>query len=155
MSIICNKKGIIFFTDAIISSAIMLVIILVFVFFITNKINILVQEEKHFFLEEKTIFLADSFVKNFDSENAMLGACKIDLKKKRILSNEIDSLNFGNIKAKHFDNFFIKEIIIDFFYEKRERIFFDSFEGKECFSVRRFAFVDNKKAGIEFKGCLK
>jgi hypothetical protein len=155
MSITCNEKGIVFFTDTIFSSIIMLVITLVFVFFISNQINIYFQEEKNFFLEEKTIFLADSFVKNFDSNNSLFGVCKVDLEKKRVLSNELTNVNFSNIKQIELENYFVKEIKIKYFVGGEKIIFSDLFVGRECFAVRRFVFVDDKKAEIHFRGCSK
>jgi hypothetical protein len=147
-----TNKGFVFTTDLIFTIMILLVMLLVFVIFINNHINFFVQQEKNTYLEEKTIFTADSFVKNYNEENAMLGACFSDDLKKRVLSNEINSLNFSKIKQLELTDFFIKKIIVKNIFEKT--IFESPAQSKNCFSIKRFVFVDNIKSEITFLGCL-
>lgn len=144
-----SNKGFIFTTDLIITIILLLFCLLAFALTIGSQINFLEEREKSLFLEEKIIFIADSFVKNFDEENALLGACKIDLEKKRVLSNELNSASFSNIKQIKSEKIFIKNIIIG-----EKVIFSDSKTAKNCFSVKRFVLVDGIKKIIFMNGCL-
>jgi hypothetical protein len=147
-----TNKGFIFTTDLIFTIAILLITMLVFVIFVNNQINFFTEQEKNFYLEEKTIFVADAFIKNYNSNNTMLGACIFDSDKKRILSNELSSINFLKIKQLNTSDFFIKKIIVKNVLTKE--IFLDNTQSNTCFSIKRFAFVDNLKSEINFVGCL-
>ncbi len=144
-----SNKGFIFTTDLIITVTILLFCLLGFAIGINSQINLFEEKEKMLFLEEKVIFITDNFVKNFDENNSLFGSCKIDLEKKRVLSNEINSNNFSNIKQINSEKIFIKSIIIG-----KQIIFSDLRESKNCFAVKRFALVDNEKSIISIMGCL-
>ena len=151
--IIIHNRGFIFSIDALIAFTIMLFSLLVFVIILSNSTTQLVKSTENFYLEEKTIFVADSFVKNFDTENSLLGACVFDLEKKRIKSNELTRTNFANMHKLQIDDFFVKQVIIKT-HLKEERIFFDARNEKECVTVKRFVILDGEKAIVLLEGCL-
>lgn len=150
-----NKKGFIFSTDLIISIIIILFSITSFLIIINNNLGLAIKFEKEKYVEQKTIFVADSFVKNFSEENAMLGSCIIDFEKKRVLSNEISSTNFSNIKELKINDFFIKKIESENIIGKKI-IYSNNNNMREidCISVKRFVFLDGIKSIISFTGCL-
>ena len=73
-----NEKGFIFSMDLIIACIIILFSILWFVIFINNNLTLTINFETEKYLEAKTIFIVDSFIKNFNEENTLLGSCKFD-----------------------------------------------------------------------------
>ncbi len=152
-----SKKGFIFTSDAIITTIIILFAIFVFIFLINNNLALASQFEKEKYLEEKTIFVADSFVKNFDSENSLLGACKINNERKRVLSNEINSENFSKIFSLEINDFFIEKIEFEnafqknIIYQNKET---QNFTTNNCISIKRFVLLENIKTIFYFKGCL-
>jgi hypothetical protein len=148
-----GRKGFIFSTDLIITIILMLFVLTIFIIITSNNFNFSISFEKEKYLEAKVIFVADSFVKNFNTENSLLGASYYCVDRKRILENEISSSNFSNIKQLDFDDFFIKSITVKNFSEKN--IFFDNRQDfRGCISIKRMAFVDNIKSIITFRGCL-
>lgn len=142
-----------FSIDTIIASTIILLSLLVFFTALENHTSEISGTGEKIFLEEKTIFVADSFVKNYDPENGLLGACVPDYEKKRVRSNEISSANFLNIKLVEIDKFFVKKIS----FKNRTTdttVFSTEKKGKECIVAKRFALIDSEKAVIEIMGCL-
>ncbi len=153
------QKGIIFSTDAMLAFSITLLMILGFAIALGNYSERMSEKSESFFLEEKTFMVADSFVKNYNSENTMLGACIVDYEKKRVKSNWIDSTNFEEIKQVDINGFFVKEIVAKSNITEKtpseKHIFLDNFEGKNCLKVERFVLIDGEKAIIQIEGCLK
>lgn len=145
---IISSKGFIFTTDLIISIILILIILLTFSIYLNNETNLITQSKKISYLTEKTIFVADAFIKNFDKKNALFGACYIDLEKGRIKSNELNSFNFLNIKQIKDNKFFVKKIFIE------KNIFFDNTPSENCLGIKRFVLVDGIKKEVEIIGCL-
>jgi len=156
MSIIHNNsRGIIFSFDIIITFIIILFGITVFVFAMHNNTNLFVKNVDDFFLEEKTLFVADSFIKNFDPTNALLGACVVDLEKRRVKNNELTSANFSNLKSLEIEGFFVKRVSYRFLGNNREQIIYSSTkQSKNCLSVKRFVLIDGTKALVLVEGCI-
>jgi hypothetical protein len=105
---------------------------------------------RNFYLEEKTMLAADSFVKNHSAKNALLGAAVFDGEKMRVKSNELSSLNFSGIAGVDAGGFFVKRVSAgeEIIYESEE-------EGKNCVSVKRFVLLDSAKKIIFYTGCLR
>jgi hypothetical protein len=156
MNIIHNKsRGIIFSFDIIITFLIILFGITVFVFALHNNTNSFVKNVDDFFLEEKTIFVADSFVKNFDPTNALLGSCVIDLEKRRVKSNELASANFSNLKSLGIESFFVKRVSYRVLGNTSEQIIYSSArQSLNCLTAKRFVLIDAQKALVFVTGCL-
>ena len=146
-----SEKGFFFTTDVIVAFVIVLFSLLVFSLSLSNNFNLKTQNEIDKFLEEKTIFLADAFIKNYNEKNSMTGACFFDEEKRRVRSNEINSALFSNIKSLNLETFFVKEIKI---INSSKIIYLANKNSKKCLSVRRMALVDGIKRIIEFRGCL-
>jgi hypothetical protein len=144
------EKGMIFSIDAMIAFFVLLIALLGFAVALANYESRVHLASTHFYLEEKTIMAADSFVKNRSNENAIFGTAIKDYEKRRIKSNELsieDSTLFSEYSEKN--GFFVKKIV-----SNTKVLFESSSEGKECFSVRRFVLINSKKQIIEFTGCL-
>jgi hypothetical protein len=123
---------------------------------LANYSSAATQGEKSFLLQQKTLAVADSLVKNYDENNALLGACIVDLEKKRARSNELSSMNFSNVKPLAAGSFFVKSISI-IAGTNGMNLFskvLDMREAKNCLTARRFALVDGQSATIEIQGCL-
>ncbi|MFA5357362.1 MAG: hypothetical protein WC308_00350 [archaeon] len=152
---ITSNKGMIFSTDAIIASTIILFSLLIFFTNISNYSENISKTSKQLILEEKTLLTADAFVKNYSPENALLGACKVDYEKKRVKSNEIESKNFSTIKQTASKKFFIKKITLTNTNAKNEKTIFTEEKNSEtCITAKRLAFVDSEKTIVEITGCL-
>ena len=147
-----HNKGFIFYTDVMIATILLLFAITCLIFFINNNTNFAITNTESNYLESKTIFVADSFIKNLNPTNTMLGACKHDLDKKRILSNQLSILNFVNIKPLNLDDFFIKEIIVENII--KTKIFSQEKNSNNCITIKRFVLVEGIKSKIYFTGCL-
>jgi len=111
-------------------------------------------EIKDQFLEEKTLVLADSLVKNFNPENTTLGSAIVDHEKKRIKSNELTTANLKNAKAFQTGNFFVKQISWKKTNTFQEKIILNNSNTKNCLSAKRFVIIDGEKAIIELIGCI-
>ncbi len=146
-----TNKGIIFSMDALVAFIIVLFLIMVFVIHIGNQQNQITQNIGQFFLEEKTILIADSLIKNYNSENTLLGSCIYNVEKKRVKSNEINTTNFSGFKPIEQDNFFVKSVS----YQtptKKEKWLVENKKG-ECLVVKRFAIINGKNGMIFVEGC--
>ncbi len=148
-----SKKGFIFSTDFIIAFIIILFIITSFIIIVTNNTRISINFEEQIYLEGKTVFVADSFVKNYNENNTMLGACVVDFERKRVLSNEISSENFSKIRQLEIDDFFVKKIST-VKNGVEQIIFFEQKNSEKCITAKRFALVDGMKKIVLLKGCL-
>jgi len=150
--VIITNRGIIFSMDALVAFVIVMFMLLVFTINLGNETNNLTQNVGHFFLEEKIMMITDSLIKNYNEENSLLGACVIDLDKKRVKSNEISSLNFSNLKQLNQDEFFIKSVS----YKTQtlnKKYLIENREG-ECLVVKRLALIDGEKGLIFVEGCI-
>ena len=147
MNITCN--GAIFSIDALLAFIIFLFIILSFTVTLSNHSNDILNASKQFYLEEKTILAADSFVKNNVSENGLLGSASIDFDKKRIRANELTTINFHKFKDYNSGNFFVNSI------HSGNTVIYDSgLKSENCFSVKRLVLLDGQKKVITYMGCL-
>jgi hypothetical protein len=145
----------IFSTDTIIASVIVLFSLLAFFTNLANYSENISKTNKQLMLEEKTLFAADAFVKNYSTENALLGACKVDYEKKRVKSNEIESKNFSAIKQITSEKFFIKKINLTNAASKTGKtIFAEEKNSETCITAKRLALVNSEKTIIEITGCL-
>ena len=149
---IITNRGIIFSMDALVAFVIVMFMLLVFTINLGNETNNLTQNVGHFFLEEKVMMVADSLIKNYNEENSLLGACVIDLDKKRVKSNEINSLNFSNLKQLNQDEFFIKSI--SYKTQTRSKKYLIEDRGGECLVVKRLALINGEKGLIFVEGCI-
>ena len=147
-----TNRGIIFSMDALIAFVIVLFMLLMFVFSVNNQTNKITQNIGQFFLEEKIMLVADSLVKNYNEENSLLGACIIDVEKKRVKSNEISSANFSNLKPLKQDAFFVKSVSYQT-QTKKNKIVVENKIGT-CLIVKRFVLIDGEKGLIFVEGCV-
>ena len=146
-----KNKGFLFYTDVMIATILILFTLTFIIFFINNITNTSITNTNNLYLEEKTIFVADSFIKNFDSNNSLLGACAIDIDKKRILSNQLNPTLFNNIKPLNLNDFFIKKIWIQ---PQNKILFSQNKNSNNCISIKRFVLINGTKTLIYFTGCL-
>jgi len=152
----CNERGAIFSLDAAIAFTITLFAIIAFCTMLANYSSATIQNENEFLLQQKTMAVADSFVKNYNPTNALLGACIIDSEKKRVKENELSSLNFANINPLKAGEFFVRNIGVRL-VSNGNLLFskvLDAREENNCLTVKRFALVDGQTAAIEIQGCL-
>ena len=149
---IITNRGIIFSMDALVAFVIVMFMLLVFTINLGNETNNLTQNVGHFFLEEKVMMVADSLIKNYNEENSLLGACIVDLDKKRVKSNEISSLNFSNLKQLNQDEFFIKSVSYKTQTQSKKYLIDD--RESECLVVKRLALIDGEKGLIFVEGCV-
>ena len=147
-----TNRGIIFSMDTLVAFVIVLFILLIFVFSVNNQTNKITQNIGHFFLEEKVMLVADSLVKNYNEENNLLGACIIDVEKKRVKSNEIDSVNFSNLKPIKQDTFFVKSVSYQT-NTRTNKIIVENRSGN-CLVVKRFVLIDDEKGFVFVEGCV-
>jgi hypothetical protein len=147
VNITCN--GAIFSIDALLAFIILLFALLSFSITLTNYSQSILFSSRQFYLEEKTILAADSFVKNYSSQNGLLGAAILDFDKKRIRANELSTLNFESFNNYNSENFFVSKI-----YSANETIYDSGLQSESCFSVKRFVLLDSQKKIITYQGCL-
>ncbi len=148
-----SKKGAIFSIDALIAFTLTLLILLSFVQLTTNIFVQQKEQVKQFYLEEKTLMIADSLVKNRNLENSLLGACAADSDKKRITGNEIEEQLLLQAKPFELKEFFAKELKFET-KGMTKIISLNNKESENCLSAKRFALIDGEKSIIEIKGCL-
>jgi hypothetical protein len=85
----------------------------------------------------------------------LLGAGIVDLEKKRVRSNELNSANFSNLKSLEIENFFVKKVSYYFTSNKKEQIiYFSQKLSSNCLSVKRFVLIDGRKSLVFVTGCL-
>ncbi|MDD3159462.1 MAG: hypothetical protein PHQ98_00665 [Candidatus ainarchaeum sp.] len=150
MNIILNEKAMFYSIDLIVSFCLILITIFILMSSYFQNYNFNLNQFKDNELIEKTIFLADSFVKNRNIENSLLGSCQIDYEKKRIISNQLDESLFSKIKQLNIKNFFVKEIKLD-----EKQIFHDLLESKDCVTIKRYVLIKDNKKVLSLKGCKK
>jgi len=143
-------KGIIFATDAVIAFIVVLITLMVFSIMLGSESQSLASSSKDYFLEQKTLAVADALVKNSYKEGE-IGLCIFDAEKKRVLSNEINSVNIYKLAKIEQDNFFLKSISFSSPKRKEKRIF-EKKEG-ECIVAKRFVLIDGEKGMLFVEGC--
>lgn len=145
----------IFTTDAIISTIIILTATLVFS--TTINANAIRQTEllKDFELEEKTLLIADAMVKNYDKNNPLLGACIFDSDKKRVLTNQLSLKRLEEAKQINSEKFFVKTITITKQNSTHKINLNEEDTKKHCLTAKRFALIENEKAIIQTTICEK
>ncbi len=147
-----NSRGIIFSLDAGISFTITLVTTLLFATFLAQNAFSSENEIKNFELEEKAMLIADSLVKNYDENNTILGACILDIDKKRVRTNEISLSNLSSAKKLSFSEVYVENILIKTnSFQKTFQI--ETKSSVQCISVKRFVLIDGEKGIIEVKTC--
>ena len=152
---ILSEKGMIFSIDAFIAFVILLFSVLLFVLFLNNFSSGAASTVSDFELEEKSLLIADSFVKNYSSENSLLGACILDMDKKRVLLNQLSFENLSKIKPFSQDRIFVKSISYSLLPSPSfSVIILDSSKSfSSCVSAKRFVLIDNQKAIVEVLVC--
>jgi hypothetical protein len=130
----------------------MLISLVLFVFALNNYSDKAVQNIETFELEEKALLIADSFAKNFDKNNTLLGACIYDSDKKRVKTNEISSVNIQNSKSVIFGNIFVKSITYTKGSETKT-LTLSTKNSVDCISAKRFVLIDGEKAIIQILTC--
>ena len=132
----------------------MLLGMLVFAITLANYGNAIAQNTEDFFLEEKTLAVADSLVKNNNPENYLLGACIVDAEKKRVRGSELSGALLAQAKPFALEGFFVKSVSIARAGKPKQQINLSEKVSEKCLSAKRFALVDNEKAIIEIEGCV-
>jgi hypothetical protein len=148
-----REKGIIYSLDALISFLIMLFACLVFAVILANNATQLEKNIYFFELEEKAMLIADSLVKNLDTNNSLLGACTYNTNTKRVESNKIDLELLFRAKQIDSNKFIVKRITVN--DGKKTELNLSSAVLAECIAVKRFVLADGKKAVIEVETCRK
>ncbi len=150
-----KDRGLIFTTDAIICSIIILTSALIFS--TTIKTNATKQTEllKDFELEEKTLLIADAMIKNYDKNNPLLGACIFDLDKKRVLTNQLSLERLKEARQINSEKFFAEKITIKTRNYTHIISLSNKSTGKHCLTAKRFALIGNEKAIIQTTLCEK
>jgi hypothetical protein len=144
------EKGMIFSIDSMVSFTLILIILLGFIFSLNNYALRVHTNSKNFYLEEKTLTSADSFVKNHSTNNGLFGIAIFDFDKKRVKNNQL-SIFLAAPFTEYFeeDGFFVKQISIE------KNVFFKSEKiGIECVTLKRFVLFESKKSIVEYTGCL-
>ena len=101
---------------------------------------------KGFEVSEKALMLADSLVKNFDENNALLGSAFFDSGKRRVVSNLLDYSSLKTARPAEFSNVSVVELSIQKKNSAKEVVFSKKgFEGKNCISVKRFVILNFSK----------
>jgi hypothetical protein len=144
----------IFSTDAIIAFSIMLLTMLAFACTLANTAQNSLQTTTNLELEEKTLMIADSMVKNYFEKNTLLGACITDTDKKRVKTNEINSANLKKAKQPDIEGIFVQKILFKTKTTK-ETIELEKKQAKECLTAKRYALIDGEKGIIETTICKK
>lgn len=144
-----NNKGAIFSLDALISFSITLVILLLFISTVTQNYSAQKENLLNYYLEEKTLMVIDSLVKNNNPENFLLGACITDTDKKRIKSNELSLLQLTNVKPFELKEFFVKQIT----WKDNVKLLSEK-ESHNCITMQRFVLIDSERDIILLTGCL-
>lgn len=147
-----NPKGIIFSIDAPISFVIILFGILLSLFVLNEDFQENISQIRAFELEEKTLMLADTMVKNYDENNTLFGACVFDFEKKRALTNELSSENIAKARETSFGKIFSKSISYSLDGQKTT-IILSNKKASECLSSKRFVLIDGVKGLIELITC--
>lgn len=147
MNITCN--GAMFSIDALLAFVILLFAVLSFTITLSNYSENILLSSKQFYLEEKTILVADSFVKNHSLQNGLLGSAILDSDKKRIRANELSTLNFQSFNDYNAGIFYINRV-----YSENELIYDSGLKSESCFSVKRFVLSDGQKKIVTYQGCL-
>ena len=146
-------KGMIFSLDAGISFTILLISMLVFVLMLNNYAEKAKQNIENFELEEKALMIADSFVKNFDENNTIRGACLYDPEKKRVKTNEITLENIKKAKTISFGRIFIQKISYSTKTKEETFMLEAGKKEKQCINAKRFVLIEGKKGFINIQTC--
>jgi hypothetical protein len=142
------KKGMIFSIDSLVAFVILLIALMGFVFMLDSYERRVVESAKFFYLEEKTIMAADSFVKNYSNKNALFGSAIFSPDKKRILNNELNNQN-NFLEYSEKNGFFVKRVSVG-----KKVLFENQTESKNCVTVKRFVLFESQKNIVEYTGCL-
>lgn len=148
-------KGFAFSMDVLLAS----LLIFVMLFLITHSFNARNAHSlgniENFSLQKNALFLLDSMLKNRNAENALIGAALFDAEKHRVKSNEIDYEKLKSAAQIESDEFFVHDILLEWYNGMEERIFSDSGEAVNCIGVERVALVEGKKALVRLVLCEK
>lgn len=139
---IIGERGLVFSLDLAIATVVMFAIAFLILLYSSSLIENNTSLQNRLSLERKVIYLADSLVKNHNSENPLLGSAVYNPFLKRVESNKIDYLLLKSISPKNFDQngIIIIRLEIESKDGKIEKIIENSFSG-ECISVERFVLM--------------
>jgi hypothetical protein len=130
----------------------MLLSTLIFVSALNNYAQAMKASIEQFEFEEKALLIADSFVKNFDSNNTMLGACIYDSDKKRVKTNVLSSENISRATSISFGSIFTKSITYTSKSLDKTFLLKDT-NSNECISAKRFVLIEGETAIIQILTC--
>lgn len=150
---ITGEKGFVFSIDAAAAFVLALCIISLALNATAESIKEKAESEKQFELWKNLVFIADSVVKNNDSENSLLGSAVFDSEKHRVKSNELDV--FLLKKASEIENkeLELKQVKI-VFENSEEKVFFrKNPEKHNCLAVERIVLIQGAIAKISVEGC--
>ncbi|MDO8648060.1 MAG: hypothetical protein Q7R70_06650 [Candidatus Diapherotrites archaeon] len=113
------------------------------------------QNSKQFFLEEKTIMLADALVKNRNAEQPLAGSAFFDSEKRTVISNLVDSSLLNSAKPAKFGNVEVFEISLQRKNQRPEIILSNPLPSGNCVSVKRFVVLQetSEKAIVGVIAC--
>ena len=113
------------------------------------------QSSKQFFLEEKTIMLADSLVKNRNAEQPLAGSAFFDSEKRTVISNLVEFSLLNSAKPAKFGSVEVFELSLQKKGAKREIFFSNPRPSGNCISVKRFVVLQetSEKAFVGVVAC--
>lgn len=142
-----TSKGIVLFSDAMVSMFFITAIAVLASWQILQSGQLEAESIKAIELENKAVFLADSIIKNHDT-NILLGIAVMDEEKHRTKSNEIEEEKIPGLE----NNPMIFEVWTR--KENQKNVFFSKQAGeKKCIAVERVVLIEKEKAVIGVKAC--
>jgi hypothetical protein len=150
------EKGFVFSADLAVAAIAMLLLLgIALLHFDSAKENALSAGER-FSLQRKTLFLADSLVKNRNTGQPNLGAAAFDPAKHRVLSNELDTGLLRKAGENAQGGSGIKEISLVQFGGKEREIFYsqESLQ-QDCMAVDRIVIAGGKKSIVRVTACAQ
>lgn len=113
------------------------------------------QSFKQFFLEEKTIMLADSLVKNRNAELSLAGSAFFDSEKRSVISNLVEFSLLNSAKPAKFGSVEVFELSLQRKSQRQEIIFSNSLPSGNCVSIKRLVVLQetSEKAVVGVIAC--
>ncbi|MDO8624813.1 MAG: hypothetical protein Q7R47_01925 [Candidatus Diapherotrites archaeon] len=97
--------------------------------------------------------IAESFLKNRNTDNPLLGACARDDALHRVLSNQLDPVLLHQITPKNRSgDFYIAAIRLEYFNRDPE-IILDTPRTQNCQTIPRIVLIDNQKTILQLTIC--
>ena len=148
-----TNRGFAFSLDLALATIAIILMLFTVAFHFNERTKIEVESIKKFQLEKNALFVADSLVKN-DSESVLRGSAKLDEKKKRVKSNELDISKLDNAKVLVSEEFFVKRLSLKTKSGKHKAVVLEERESENCFGVERIVFGE-ELALVEVLVCEK